>query len=52
MKTVWAIFTDENILDSVWANEKSANAYVEQEEKKDPHINLFPSELSLNDWSK
>jgi hypothetical protein len=52
MKTVWAIFTDENRLDSVWANEASANAYVKQEEKKDPRVDLYPWELPLNNWRR
>ena len=52
MKTVWAIFTDEDRLDSIWANEDSANAYIKQEEKKDPGVDLYPWELPLNNWRK
>ena len=52
MKTVWAIFTDEDRLDSIWANKESADAYVKQEEKKDPGVELYPWELPLNNWRK
>jgi hypothetical protein len=50
-KKCWAIFTDENKLDSVWANKESADAYIKQEEKNNPRDQLYPWELPLNDWS-
>lgn len=51
LKKCWVIYTDEHMLDSVWANETSAKQYIKAQEAKDPRTELWAWEHPLNDWS-
>jgi|VirMetMinimDraft_7_1064189.scaffolds.fasta_scaffold356397_2 hypothetical protein len=50
IQTVWAVFTDENYLDSIWVTKANAEAYVQSEEEKDPRCELHIWETPLNNW--
>jgi len=51
-KKVWAVFTDEHYLDSIWVTEANAKEYVKREEEKDPRCELHIWEQPLNNWGK
>ena len=52
-QTVWAVFTDEHYLDSIWVTKANAEEYVRQEELKDQRgVELHIWEQPLNNWGK
>lgn len=52
LQQVWAIFTDEGYLDSIWVSKENAEAYIQEEIKRGSggSQELHIWETPVNNW--